>query len=76
MKKDEILEEIAGSLSSISDSLERIDDELDEISMVGKMLVFFKMVEIRPELKEKLGPLINELVDSMDMSMTGEPEKD
>jgi len=76
MKKDEILEEIAGSLSSISDSLERIDDELDEISMVGKMLVFFKMVEIRPELKEKLGPLINELVDSMDMSMTEELEKD
>jgi predicted DNA-binding protein YlxM (UPF0122 family) len=76
MKKDEILEEIAGSLSSISDSLERIDDELDEISMVGKMLVFFKMVEIRPELKDKLGPLINELVDSMDMSMTGEPEND
>lgn len=76
MKKDEILEEIAGRLSSISDSLERIDDELDEISMVGKMLVFFKMVEIRPELKEKLGPLINELVDSMDMSMTEELEKD
>lgn len=76
MKKDEILEEIAGSLSSISDSLERIDDELDEISMVGKMLVFFKMVEMRPELKEKLGPLINELVDSMDMSMTEETETD
>lgn len=76
MKKDEILEEIAGSLSSISDSLERIDDELDEISMVGKMLVFFKMVEIRPELKEKLGPLINELVDSMDMSMTGDTKAD
>ena len=76
MKKDEILEEIAGSLSIISDSLERIDDELDEISMVGKMLVFFKMVEMRPELKEKLGPLINELVDSMDMSMTEETETD
>jgi hypothetical protein len=34
------------------------------------------MIELRPEMKEKLGPLINELAESMDLSMAGEPEKE
>lgn len=54
MKKDEILEEIAENLSSISDSLDEMNIQLEDISMASKMLVFFKMIELRPEMKEKL----------------------
>jgi hypothetical protein len=44
--------------------------------MSSKMLMFFKMIELRPEMKEKLGPLINDLAASMDLSMGAEPEKE
>jgi hypothetical protein len=76
MKKDEILEEIAENLSSISDSLDEMNIQLEDISMASKMLVFFKMIELRPEMKEKLGPLINDLIEGMDLSMAEEQEKD
>ena len=76
MSKEEALEEIAETLANISDSLEGINAELEDICMSSKMLIFFKMIELRPEMKEKLGPLINELAESMDLSMAGEPEKE
>jgi hypothetical protein len=74
MSKEESLEEIADTLASISDSLEGINAELEDISMSSKMLIFFKMIELRPEMKEKLGPLIDDLAASMDLSMCAEPE--
>lgn len=76
MSKEEVLEEIAETLASISDSLEGINAELEDISMSSKMLIFFKIIELRPEMKEKLGPLINDLAESMDMNMDIEPEKE
>jgi hypothetical protein len=76
MKTDEILEEIAENLSSISDGLDEINIQLEDISMASKMLVFFKMIELRPEMKDKLGPLINDLIEGMDLSMAEEQEKD
>jgi hypothetical protein len=75
MSKEEVLEEIAETLDTISDSLEGINSELEDICMSSKMLIFFKMIELRPEMKEKLGPLINDLAESMDLSMGAEPEK-
>ncbi len=69
MPKDEVLSEIAEQLAAISDSLDCINDELADISMSTKMMIFFKLIELKPEMKEKLGPLINDLVVSMDFEM-------
>jgi hypothetical protein len=74
MSKEEIMEEIADSLASISDSLEGIYEELEDISMTSKIQIFFKMMELRPEMKEKIGPMIDEMAKSMDFDMDGEPE--
>jgi len=76
MSKEEVLEEIAETLDTISDSLEGINSELEDICMSSKMLIFFKMIELRPEMKEKLGPLIDEMAESMDMDAVEEPEKE
>jgi len=76
MSKEEVLEEIAQTLADISDSLDGINIELEDISMATKMMVFFKMIELKPEMKEKLGPLIDDLVESMDLAMPKEPVKD
>jgi hypothetical protein len=77
MSKEEVLEEIAETLVDISDSLEGINGQLEDLSMSSKMLIFFKMIELRPEMKEKLGPLLNEMAESMDFGMPGaEPEKE
>jgi hypothetical protein len=76
MSKDETMQEIAETLASINDSLEGINAELEEICMSSKMLIFFKMIELKPEMKEKLGPLIDDLAESMDLGMDEEPEKE
>jgi len=76
MSKDETMQEIAETLASINDSLEGINAELEEICMSSKMLIFFKMIELRPEMKEKLAPLIDDLAESMDLGMDEEPEKE
>ncbi|MDD2835449.1 MAG: hypothetical protein PHY05_04810 [Methanothrix sp.] len=76
MSKDETMQEIAETLASINDSLEGINAELEDICMSSKMLIFFKMIELRPEMKEKLGPLIDDLAESMDLGIDEEPEKE
>ncbi|MGE4381242.1 MAG: hypothetical protein AB7E62_09925, partial [Methanothrix sp.] len=65
----EVLQEISDTLISINDCLEGIGEELEEISMASKMMIFFKLIELKPEMKDKLGPLINELAESMDFEM-------
>lgn len=74
MSKEENLEEIAETLATIRDSLEGINSELEDISISSKMLIFFKLIELRPDMKEKLEPLINDLAASMDFGMYTEPE--
>ena len=69
MTQIEVLQEISDTLISINDSLEAIGAELEEISMASKMMIFFNLIELKPEMKDKLGPLINELVESMDFEM-------
>lgn len=76
MSKDETMKEIAETLASINDSLEGINAELEDICISSKMLIFFKMIELKPEMKEKLGPLIDEMAESMDMDAVEEPEKE
>ncbi|MDD4652953.1 MAG: hypothetical protein PHQ34_12075 [Methanothrix sp.] len=76
MSKDETMKEIAETLASINDNLEGINAELEDICMSSKMLIFFKMIELKPEMKEKLGPLIDDLAESMDMDIVEQPEKE
>jgi len=69
MTQIEVLQEISDTLISINDCLEGIGEELEEISMASKMMIFFKLIELKPEMKDKLGPLINELAESMDFEI-------
>ena len=69
MTQIEVLQEISDTLISINNCLEGIGEELEEISMASKMMIFFKLIELKPEMKDKLGPLINELAESMDFEM-------
>ncbi len=73
---EESLEGIAETLAPISGSREGIRAELEDICMSSKMLIFFKMIGLRPEMKETLWPLINDRAASMDLSMGAEPEKE
>ena len=67
--KEAVLEEISEKLEEICDSMASIEESLDDISMSYKMLIFFKLVELRPDMKDKLGPLVEEMIGSMDFSM-------
>lgn len=76
MTQIEVLQEISQTLISINDCLEGINVELEDISMANKMMIFFKLIELKPEMKDKLGPLINELAASMDFEIDETPEKE
>jgi len=69
MTQIEVLQEISDTLISINNCLEGIGAELEDISLASKMMIFFKLIELKPEMKDKLGPLINELAESMDFTM-------
>ncbi|HPT19285.1 MAG TPA: hypothetical protein PLJ25_04415 [Methanothrix sp.] len=75
MTKQEVLEEIVEELASISDSLAGIHEEMEEISMTNKIMVILKMTELRPEMKEKMGPLIDEMAATMDMTITEDEDE-
>lgn len=75
MTQIEVLQEISDTLISINDCLDGIGAELEDISLASKMMIFFKLIELRPDMKDKLGPLINELAATMDFEMDEEPEK-
>lgn len=72
-QNDEALREIAEQLESISNALACIHEEIADISFTGKIMTIFKIMELRPELKEKLEPLMKEMVATMDLDME-EPE--
>ncbi len=74
-QNDETLREIADHLESISDALACIHEELADISFTGKIMTIFKVMELRPDMKEKLEPLISEMAASMDFDMSGPEER-
>jgi len=76
MTKQEVLEEIAEELASISDSLTEIHSDLEDLSMSSKIMVFLKMMDMRPAMKEKLEPVIDELAAAMDLSMAEAEEEE
>jgi hypothetical protein len=68
-QNEESLQEIAEQLEAISDTLACIHEDIADISFTGKIMTIFKIMELRPEMKEKLEPLINEMAASMDLDM-------
>lgn len=74
MTKEDNLKKIAEQLTAINNSLIGINEELSDISFSSKMLIFFKMMELRPDMKDKLGPLIDEMAAFMDFDIGPEDE--
>lgn len=70
--KNAVLEEISEKLGEICSSMESIEERLDDITMSSSMLVFFRLVELRPDMKDKLMPLIDDMVEAMDFNMPEE----
>lgn len=76
MTQIEVLQEISETLVSISDCLEGINAELSDISLASKMMIFFKLIELKPEMKDKLGPLIDDLITYMDFDIDSAEKKE
>jgi len=74
-EKEEKLQEIVDELSDIREALETVGDELRELHQSIMVIGILKMVEVRPEMREKLEPLFKEMVESFAMDV-GEEEED
>ena len=67
--KNVVLEEISEKLGEICSSMASIEENLNDISMSYEMLILFKLAELRPDMKDKLMPLVDEMVESMNFTM-------
>jgi hypothetical protein len=72
--KEAQLENLQETLMEISEELENICDELSELnssmSMIGTMMTIDMLVKMRPEMKDKVAPLINELVNGLAITLS------
>jgi len=74
------MEDLQETLMEISEELGNICDELSELnssmSMIGTMVTIDMLVKMRPEMKDKVAPLINELVKGLSITLSdlGEEE--
>ncbi len=73
-EKEEKLSEIVDELSEIREALETVGDELRELHQSIMVIGILKMVEVRPEMKEKLEPMFKEMVESFAMDIEEEEE--
>jgi len=68
------MEDLKETLSEISEELENICDELSELNsglgMIGTMMTIDMLVKMRPEMKDKVAPLINELVNGLSITLS------
>jgi len=78
--KEVQMEDLKENLAEISEELGNICDELSELnssmSMIGTMVTIDMLVKMRPEMKDKVAPLINELVKGLSITLSdlGEEE--
>jgi hypothetical protein len=78
--KEVQMEDLKENLAEISEELENICDELSELNsglgMIGTMMTIDMLVKMRPEMKDKVAPLINELVNGLSITLSdlGEEE--
>jgi hypothetical protein len=72
--KEVQMEDLKETLSEISEELENICDELSELNsglgMIGTMMTIDMLVKMRPEMKDKVAPLINELVNGLSITLS------
>jgi len=68
------MEDLKENLAEISEELENICDELSELNsglgMIGTMMTIDMLVKMRPEMKDKVAPLINELVNGLSITLS------
>ncbi len=73
------MEDLQETLMEISDELGNICNELSELnsglSTVGTMITINMLVNSRPELKDKVAPLINELIKGLEITLSGMGEE-
>jgi len=72
--KETQLEDLNETLMEISEELENISNELSELnssmSMIGTMLTINMLVDKQPEFKDKVAPLMNELIKGLELSLS------
>jgi hypothetical protein len=72
--KEVQMEDLKETLAEISEELGNICDELSELNsglgMIGTMMTIDMLVKMRPEMKDKVAPLINELVNGLSITLS------
>ncbi len=68
------MEDLQETLMEISEELGNICNELSELnssfSTIGTMITINMLVNTRPELKDKVAPLINELINGLEITLS------
>jgi hypothetical protein len=71
--KEVKMEDLHETLMEISEELGNICNELSELnsglSTVGTMITINMLMSTRPELKDKVAPLINELIKGLEITL-------
>jgi hypothetical protein len=72
--KEVQMENLKETLMEISDELGNICNELSELnsslSTIGTMITINMLADTRPELKDKIAPLINELIKGLEITLS------
>ncbi len=78
--KETRIEDLNETLVEISEELGNISNELAELnssmSMIGTMLTINMLVDKQPEFKDKVAPLMNELIKGLELSLSEIDEKE
>jgi hypothetical protein len=74
------MEDLKEILMDIADGLESIREEFSEmnsnIQTIGSMLTLNLLINHRPDLREKISPLMDELAKGVDFAMSDLDEED
>lgn len=70
---NETLVEISEELGNISNELAELNSSM---SMIGTMLTINMLVDKQPEFKDKVAPLMNELIKGLELSLSEIDEKE
>jgi len=68
------MEDLQETLMEISEELGNICNELSELnsgmSTIGTMITLNMIVNMRPEMKDKVAPLIDELIKGLEITLS------
>ncbi|MCX6675131.1 MAG: hypothetical protein NTW84_01780 [Methanothrix sp.] len=72
--KEVQMEDLQETLMEISEELGNICNELSELnsgmSTIGTMITLNMIVNMRPEMKDKVAPLIDELIKGLEITLS------